>query len=61
MNSGGKRPVRRRAANGLALDFGLVQPFASYIVYDVEYSKLVGGRRLFEMGEQLLDEDRFGL
>ncbi len=51
MNSGCEGPVRSGAVNGLSLNLGLVQPFASYIVYDVEYSKFVSGRCFLEMGE----------
>ena len=46
---------------GLSLGFGLVHPFARYRVYDVEYSQLVCARCPFKVGEEFLDEQRFGL
>ncbi len=56
MNSSCEGTVGGGAAYCLPLDLGLVQPFASYIVYDVEYSKFVRGGCLFEMSKQLLDK-----
>ncbi len=57
--SGG--PIWRREAWGLSLGFGLVQPFPRYRVYYVEYSQFVCAGCFLEVGEELLDEDRFVL
>lgn len=54
-----KSPIRSGAAGrltGLASSF---YPLAGYRVYDIEYTQLVGARCLFEMGEDLLDENGF--
>ena len=56
MNSSCEGTVGGGAAYCLPLDLGLIQPFASYIVYDVEYSKLVRGGCLFEMSKQFLNK-----
>ncbi len=53
--------VWRGKAWGLSLGFGLVQPFPRYRVYYVEYSQFVCAGCFLEVGEELLDEDRFVL
>lgn len=45
----------RRLA-GLACSF---YPLAGYRIYDIEYAQFVGARCLFEVGEDLLDENGF--
>jgi hypothetical protein len=61
MHARSECPVWRREARCLSLGFGLVQPFPRYRVYDVEYSQFVCAGCFLEVGEELLDEDRFVL
>jgi len=42
--------------SGLASSF---YPLSGYRVYDIEYAQLVGARCLFEVGENLLNENGF--
>lgn len=61
MYAGGIRAVLRRAVYWLSLCLCLLEPFAGYKVYYVEYPQLVRPGRLFEVRVNLLDENRFGL
>ena len=61
MNTSSESPILGSTVYSLSGAFGLLGPFSSYRVYDVEYAKLVGSGGLLEMGEKLLDEDRFEL
>jgi hypothetical protein len=61
MDTSSKCSIHGSTVYGLSSDFGLLSPFSSYRVYDVEYAKFVGGGSLLEMGVKLLDEDRLGL
>lgn len=48
--------IRSRSLTGL---FGGLYPLSRYRVYDIEHAQLVSARCLFEMGEDLLDENGF--
>jgi hypothetical protein len=61
MHSGSIRSILSDTANNLALVFRLLHPLARYRVYNVEDTKLVCARRLFEVRKDLLDEYRLGL
>lgn len=61
VDASGIGSIRGRAVNCLCLCLGLLEPFPGYRVYDVEYPQLVCSRCLFEVCEDFLDEDGFGL
>lgn len=50
-----------RAIDRLAMLFRLIDPFASYGIYDIEYSQFVGCRGLLEVSVDFLDEHGLGL
>lgn len=41
--------------------FRLIDPFASYGIYDIEYSQFVGCRGFFEVSVDFLNQYRLGL
>lgn len=57
VDAGSEAAIRGRAADGLALLFGLFQPFAGYRVYNVEDTKLMCTGGFLEVGVDLLDEN----
>lgn len=61
MDSSGVSSILCRAIDGLAMLFRLIDPFASYGIYDIEYSQFVRGRGLLEMSVDFLDQYRLGL
>jgi hypothetical protein len=50
-----------RAIDRLAMLFCLIDPFASYRIYDIEHSQFVSCRGLFEVSVDFLDQYRLGL
>lgn len=61
MDASSVRSILCRAIDRLALLFRLINPFASYRIYDIEHSQFVGCRGLFEMSVDFLDEYGLGL
>jgi hypothetical protein len=61
MNTSSESTIFSSTVYGLSGAFGLFGPFSSYRIYNVEDAEFVGSGGLLEMGEKLLDEDRFGL
>jgi hypothetical protein len=61
MNTSSECPILGSTAYGMSGIPGLLRPFSSYRIYNVEYAKFVGSGSLLEMGVKLLDEYRFGL
>jgi hypothetical protein len=61
VDTGSVGAVLGGAVNCLALSLGLFKPLPCYRVYDVKDAQLVRPRSLFEVGVDLLDENRFGL
>lgn len=57
VDSGGEAAIWGGAADGLALLFGLFQPFAGYRVYNVEDTKLMCTGGFLEVGVDLLDQN----
>ncbi len=53
--------IRGRTVYSLSIRFGLLSPFSSYRVYDVQDAKFVSPRCFLEVGIQFLDKDRFRL
>lgn len=61
MNTSSERSIRGRTVYGLSGRLGLLGPFSSYRVYDVQYAKFVCSGGFLEVSVELLDEYRFGL
>lgn len=61
MDASSVRSILCRAIDRLALLFRLVDPFASYGIYDIEHSQFVSCRGLFEMSVDFLNEYGLGL
>jgi hypothetical protein len=61
MNTSSESSILGSTVYGLSGTFGLLGPFSSYRVYDVEHAKFVCSGGLLEMGVKFLDEYWFGL
>jgi hypothetical protein len=61
MDASGVCPILCRAIDGLAMLLCLIDPLASYGIYDIEHSQFVSSWRLLEVSVDLLNEYRFGL
>lgn len=61
VDAGSKSTIWGIAIDRMVLLFGLFQPFSGYGVYYVEHAQFVRAGSLFEMCEDLLNEERFGL
>lgn len=57
INTSGIRAICGFIVHGLSSKFGLLDPLASYRVYNVKYAKLMGSRGLFKVRVELLDEN----
>jgi hypothetical protein len=61
VDAGSVRSILGRAINRLVLLLRLIDPFASYRIYDIKYSQFMGCRGLFEVSVDLLNQYGFGL
>lgn len=61
MDTSGVCPILCRAIDRLAMLFRQIDPFASYGIYDIEYSQFMSCWSLLEVSVDLLDKYRLGL
>jgi hypothetical protein len=61
MDARGVRSIFSRAIDRLTMLLCLIDPSASYGIYDIQHAQLVSCRRFFEVSVDLLNEYRFGL